>query len=667
MMRPTLINYTLLAGTVSAVSPIEKVIELLQEMTQKAEVEKQDEAVQFAAFDSWCSGSDKNSANVIADLQAKIEAAESHMFKQENAAKKLATRIAKESKTKSDAESDMKKIRGMRTHESNDFKATSTDLIESVEALHRAIEHVKVNMKEVTKEVALVQLEKVLTPLAHSALIQLSQEPPQATEMSYESQSGGILEMLENLNDKFQSELDELSATETSRRQSYQVMIQQLTDYTENAKAVIDRSTILKGEAETKYGQAKGDRAAYAGQVETETAEKNDIMARCTDKRNDYPVRQQTRAEEILAVNKAIETMSGNAVSTGSDHLDRLAGDRVNPEAELAGTSFMQMTSHLKDSLSSDTREKLANLFRSSGIKSLISIAGTVESGESRFAKITQLVKDMVFQLQEQAKKEAAKQGYCVKELGTNKIARDSKTEDVEKYSLRKEELSATIGMLKDEVADLMDQITTDQSELQTAREQRFAEKESNEATIADAKASLEAVQSAMEVVREFYDNAASATAFVQKKATTKQDPSEPAVFGDEPYTGMQGSQGGVVGILEVISADFSRLEAETTASESKAASEHDAFVQGSKVNIAKSETVAGQKKRDILSNESDLADTEGDLSAASEGLDAANEVYESLKPTCVDEGVSHEERMAKRAKEIEDLGTALEILKQSN
>ena len=41
----------------------------------------------------------------------------------------------------------------------------------------------------------------------------------------------------------------------------------------------------------------------------------------------------------------------------------------------------------------------------------------------------------------------------------------------------------------------------------------------------------------------------------------------------------------------------------------------------------------------------------------------AANRYYEKLKPSCIETGVSHEERAAKRQEEIESLQEALRIL----
>ena len=175
-----------------------------------------------------------------------------------------------------------------------------------------------------------------------------------------------------------------------------------------------------------------------------------------------------------------------------------------------------------------------------------------------------------------------------------------------------------------------------------------------------------------MQVVSEFYANAEAATAFVQ--TSSKQEPTgvqaledAPEVFSDEPYTGIGGKPGGVIGMLEVIEADFSRLESETTVGEAQEQKLFEQNSQDMKVSIAKAEALADQKSTDIKSLAADLENSKADLAFAQEGLAAAKDTYETLRPTCVSEGVDFQERLEQRAKEIEQLKTAQEILEQAN
>jgi len=177
-------------------------------------------------------------------------------------------------------------------------------------------------------------------------------------------------------------------------------------------------------------------------------------------------------------------------------------------------------------------------------------------------------------------------------------------------------------------------------------------------ATIEDAKDAQTAVAQAMNVLKEFYAKAATATALVQQSPETDA----PETF-DEPYRGMQDTSGGIVGLLEVINSDFARLESETDATETEAAKEYDRFMAESSKDKAVKTTDMEFKEKTKTEKESDLADTKKDLSATNRELDAALHYYEKLKPSCVDASVSYDERVSRREEEIESLKEALRIL----
>merc|ERR1719498_437452 len=135
---------------------------------------------------------------------------------------------------------------------------------------------------------------------------------------------------------------------------------------------------------------------------------------------------------------------------------------------------------------------------------------------------------------------------------------------DVQTLTAEIDELQASIAKLTEDITELTDSVAELDAAMSKATNLRYAEKAKNEDTIADSKAAQTAVAQALVVLKEFYAKAAEATAFVQ----------QPEVF-DEPYKGMGGDSGGVVGMLEVIESDFARLEADTSAAEATAQKEY--------------------------------------------------------------------------------------------
>jgi len=178
--------------------------------------------------------------------------------------------------------------------------------------------------------------------------------------------------------------------------------------------------------------------------------------------------------------------------------------------------------------------------------------------------------------------------------------------------------------------------------------------KKTNEETIADAQGAQTAVAQALVVLKEFYAKAGEATSLLQQN--------QPAIF-DSPYTGMQSENGGVVGMLEVIESDFARLEADTKAAEGVSQTEYDGFKTDTEVNKAKNEKDVQHKTQKKQNEEQSLQEKQGDLEGTQKELDAALAYYDKLKPSCVNTGVSYEDRVARRKEEIESLQEALRIL----
>merc|ERR1719213_1340920 len=125
----------------------------------------------------------------------------------------------------------------------------------------------------------------------------------------------------------------------------------------------------------------------------------------------------------------------------------------------------------------------------------------------------------------------------------------------------------------------------------------------------------------------------------------------------------MQSESGGVIGMLEVIEADFARLEADTTAAEATAQKEYDTFMTDSKVDVAAKTKDMEHKEAKKQDENQALTIRNSDLEGTQKELNAALAYFDKLKPSCVDSGVSYDSRVARRKEEIESLQEALRIL----
>merc|ERR1719335_1982447 len=99
------------------------------------------------------------------------------------------------------------------------------------------------------------------------------------------------------------------------------MVVQDLTDSLENAKNDVNEKIVQKeNEAEEAALSKKELGQATASKKEDETTLK-DTKGECFEKKSSFEDKQQLRAEEIEAIQKAIEILSDPEAMSGTKHL----------------------------------------------------------------------------------------------------------------------------------------------------------------------------------------------------------------------------------------------------------------------------------------------------------------------------------------------------------
>merc|ERR1719223_1546182 len=427
----------------------------------------------------------------------------------------------------------------------SDYDTTHKDYSESIDALERAIAVLKKQDTD-RAQAALTQVaQSSRIPAKARATVEaflaeddvgLGVSAPEAD--GYQSRSGGIIEMLEKLLDEFIAERTALEKEETQSKQAYDMLMQDLKSQLSQDNADIQSSTETKAKKLEAKAKAEGDAGDTTDQMNEDTKYLEDLTATCSEKSKAFEARQQLRAEELEAIEKAIEIVSSGAVAGNADkHLPSLIQTK---------TSLAQ----LRTTLSHDQAKVVQYLQRrSKELNSRVLGMLALRAAEDPFAKGKKMIKDLIVKLLEEANEEATHKGWCDTELGTNEHTRKEKTEAVETLTAEIEELEASIAKGTEDITLLSQQVADLAAAVSKAAKLRKAEKEKNAETISDAQEAQTAVAQALTVLKEFYAKASKATALVQ------QEP--PPVFSDEPYQGMGAESGGIVGMLEVIESDF--------------------------------------------------------------------------------------------------------------
>merc|ERR1719359_463133 len=641
----------------AGVTPIQKVLELLGDMLAKGKKEKNDEEVRFSAYSQWCDNQDRIKKKEIAEADEKIEKLNAEIAKATADIEELTARIQELDEDIGRWKKDQTAATTIREKERTDFDATLQDYSESIDALERAINVLKKEsadkpQAELIQSLLQVSALRLVPDEMKTALASFLQQDPAATYSApeanaYEFQSGGIVDMLEKLKGQFKKQKLGLEEDEMTAQHGYEAIMQELTDNIENAEAEIARKSKVKAEREQDKADAEADLAQTTADRDEDQKFLDDTMALCTQKRADFAKRQELRAGELEAIQKAIDIISD---------MPKPDSGRGEGQFVQTGSAFAQLRSSDKSPLQARVAAFLAS--RADVLKSKLLSLVAQKAADDPFKKVKKMIKDLIFKLMEEAREEAEHKGWCDTELTTNKQTRDKKTADVESLKAEIEELTAEIAKLTQDITDLQAAVAELDEAMAKATEDREASKAKNQATIKDAKEAQEAVNMALAILKEFYAKAAEATALAQ------QTPGEdaPESF-DAPYKGMQSEGGGVIDFLEVIQADFARLESETATDEGAEQEEYEKFMFESKKDKALKENEIGHKTEKKTAKEGALHAAKKELVTTQEELDAALAYYEKLKPTCVDSGITYEERVKRREEEIQSLKEALKIL----
>merc|ERR1719409_2422779 len=581
----------------------------------------------------------------IADEEAKIGGAEAKI-------EELSTSIATSTK-------DLESATAIRAKENEDFQKLEKELMEAVSMLERAYGIIEREMAKtgfIQGKAGQEAMSKVMDALEAvivsagvnsadkvkvQALLQATQgssdsdlelQPAGAPDpAAYKSKSGGILSVLEDMLEKAKAELATAQKAEMNSAFDFKMLKQKLED------------AIAFGEktlAETKKAKAAAEEAKAVAEGELETASKNladdethlkDLQQECMTSAEEDTESKTARAEELEALataKKILEEKTGAAS-------DRAYSFIQIGTVSKAGTKTKEVKQHVVDLLQS--------LAQKNNDKQLSFLAQRIQSaamlGEDPFAKIKGLISEMIEKLEADAAKEAAHKAFCDKEMSETK----AKKED------------------KEEVATLSKELGEIAAAQKAATEMRQEQAVAWAAAKADYEQGLEGVGMALQVLRDYY--AEKDESFIQgdKDAFLQGKMGQ----GVQKHSKATGASTGIIGMLEVVESDFSKLLSEGNAAEAMAVEEYEKLTQDNKIATTEKETAVKYKTKDSKETEAMLAGLKEDKEVASKEYDAIMDYWEKLQPMCIAKPEPYAERKRRREAEIAGLKEALTILEE--
>eukprot|EP00933_Yihiella_yeosuensis_P004865 TRINITY_DN109268_c0_g1_i1.p1 TRINITY_DN109268_c0_g1~~TRINITY_DN109268_c0_g1_i1.p1 ORF type:complete len:752 (+),score=266.21 TRINITY_DN109268_c0_g1_i1:118-2373(+) len=527
----------------------------------------------------------------------------------------------------------------------------------------------------------------------------------------YAFQSGDIVALLNKLLEEFRTEKNTAAENWGKREDDCNAFAKEKKEAIEAKGKAIEKAEQDADQLSSEIGETKADLLTTTKNLKEDRIYLSELQLNCGNRAADWEQRLKARTGELEAIDTALGVLS-KKVKGLDDDVGRNAELLSTSQKTAAPTSFLQVESatsnllqrgkhrhhHKKKSkkskkaqrqlvavqltseqqaLNSALRDNVVlmlaqagqrlNSQRLSRLAVRMSAPQNDLSGGNVLVGVKQMIVDLVSKLKDEATAEADKKGSCTTRLNKANFERDHRLSQSNKLDAELKNLEGKRGFLSEEINLLEDTLEKLKTELEEATKIREEEAAENKETIAKSKEGASAVKDALKALKAFYHGVKKDAGKHDKKMDEKAKASELQTSQTPPDAGFSGSYGGkqgaavgILGMMEVIQADFERTAADTLAADQKAAKEFAEFKSSSNEDIGAKDTTKALSEEDRDSVLGLMGQRQADLQRATDLLDDALEVLEALKPECVDTAESYDDRKAKRDEEIAQLKKAL-------
>jgi len=667
-------------STAQDLTPVQKVIMMVQELQQKVAAEGKAEAETYDKFACFCKSKTDDKTKAIAASELAVEDATTLITSLNADRDQLDLDIQDSQTTIETFDETVKKATAMRAKEKATFEAALADMESSIAQLESGLQSLKASafLQGQRQETAFTQVrEMVRTALdmadsldllaAKGSVAALLQQPSDVPVADYTFHAGDIIETLETLHKEFRDKKVELERSEAKAESDFNLAIQSKKHQLEQAELSLDDQKKERTSTTDGIGGANGDLTAANALLNDDRVYLKDLTSKCEQKAKDWDQRTAMRADELAALNQALTVLAGAVAH--KEGVTGAGGRAFTQEEDDDGdVSFVQVTATARrlrlqaPTMQDSMRQKLVSILRTAGqkLKSPVLVTLASKVSEDPFEKIKGMIQEMIEKLLQEEADEATQKGYCNTELSKTIKDRDYRLRDVEELHTTLESDNARREKLAEEMATLTKDLATLRTDLSEQTTARGEEKHENEVTVREAEDGVAAIQQALDILSHFYGEAAQA--FVETAQSPDEEMPDAGFSGN--YTGAQGSNTGIIGMMDVIKSDFERTISETKQSEEAQKAEFVDFERATQVSINTKDTGLTHATEEHTEVVDAISTAMENLITQSQLLDAAVKTWEELLPACVaDPGMSYAERVERRNAEVAALKDAYCIL----
>merc|ERR1719247_3253107 len=407
---------------------------------------------------------------------------------------------------------------------------------------------------------------------AKSPALVLLQDAPEVEMENYKFHSSGIIETLEGLLSDFQKTKNDVDADEVARVQEFNMAKQKHTDYVKAKNLELDESKDTKDQKVADIAENSQELTTVSAQLLDDQQYLSELSAGCSAKAKTWDQRSKMRVAELTAITEAMDIVKATVVERTTsatirfvqmpstmhtadvvvdDEEAMMALEAEAEDTEASGPiAFLQrrqmsVAKQHQMSPNEDTdlvKQMLVSMLKSKGaqLKSTLLTSLATRIAADPFAKIKKLIQELIERLLTEAANEANQKGWCDKAMADAKQKRTYAAEEIEDLNAKMAKLEALSDKLGEEIAELTDAIDKLNAARAEAEKNRKEEKDENTHTIMEAKAGLEAVNMAIDILDKFYKTAKKATVDLSLAQGPLDDAPDAGFEIGEAYKGAQ-------------------------------------------------------------------------------------------------------------------------------
>jgi len=289
---------------------------------------------------------------------------------------------------------------------------------------------------------------------------------------AYKSHSSGIIDVLEDMKEKAESELKDLRKEEESSQHNYDMLKQSLVDQINADTKDMDDEKASKAEAEEGKASAEGDLKETLKMLKNTKEQLSTSSGTCMQTAADHEATVNARNEELKAIATARKILEETTNGAAKESYSLLQVTRLQTHADLTGLEVVQLVKKLARKHHSASLAQLASRM-SAAIR-----FGSMGGGDP-FAKVKGLITDMIAKLEKEAKEDATEKAYCDEEMGKTEAKRGELMDDEGKLSAKIDQATSRSVALMEDIKQLEAELAAlmkSQSEMDKIRQEEKAD-----------------------------------------------------------------------------------------------------------------------------------------------------------------------------------------------